>query len=143
MASKWEKESPEPPPINLLGLPFAAWRQLSRRCAVVTIGKRQIVAPRYTKYVADDLKIEAHAGWAARFGEKAALVAHVDAYVVGHLDDVLPEERWRADLSKKLSRVLREQQSLGERLAGGEREAGKEKTVSRKVGRPTNKLLEA
>eukprot|EP00966_Prymnesium_polylepis_P028821 668089-Prymnesium_polylepis.1 len=68
LASKWEKEAPEPPPINLLGLPFAIWRQLSRSCTRCKLGKLEVSRPRYTKYVAVDIGVEAHPGWRARFG---------------------------------------------------------------------------
>jgi len=66
--------------------------------------------------IEDDIKIVDHPGWCARFEPSGvALATHIDAYVQSHLGDMVPEDRWRTDLSKKLNRVLSEMQSLATR----------------------------
>ncbi len=137
LAAKWAREPAQPPPLNLLGLPFAAFRLVSRRLFANPF--------RYTKAAQADMQPAEHSGWRARFGPAApadaasleptlrvagpgrswsqadsttaresqsALARHIDVYVAQHLSDQVPEERWRSLLQRTVNRMLREQQAI-------------------------------
>eukprot|EP00326_Haptolina_ericina_P000384 CAMPEP_0181223756 /NCGR_PEP_ID=MMETSP1096-20121128/30727_1 /TAXON_ID=156174 ORGANISM="Chrysochromulina ericina, Strain CCMP281" /NCGR_SAMPLE_ID=MMETSP1096 /ASSEMBLY_ACC=CAM_ASM_000453 /LENGTH=579 /DNA_ID=CAMNT_0023316721 /DNA_START=1 /DNA_END=1740 /DNA_ORIENTATION=+ len=108
LASKWQKEPAEPPPLNLLGAPFFVLYNIYRRA--FPDGKQ------YSRHFGYDVDPSSFLGWRSRFSTQNALSDHIDTYVQNHLGDLVPEDRWRLDLSQKLNQVLREQRRLATKL---------------------------
>ena len=106
----WEAQPGEPPPFTLLRLPFELFFFVRNRCAFWR--GAQLLRTGYTKYLASDIAPQDSRGWNAKFPNPAALSLAVSRHVTLHQGDVVPEERWRSDLMKKLYEMQHGQQQL-------------------------------
>lgn len=105
---QWAALPPAPPPLSLLGLPYALLKTLRGLCLNRERSRSGRVRLSLTESDDDDFNPSSDqmgsGSWAARHPANELPVS-IDEFAMLHLDDAGQEERWRSKLNKRISRL--------------------------------------
>ena len=105
---QWAALPPAPPPLSLLGLPYALVTSLRNLCLRRERSRSGRVRLSLTEGDDDDFNPSSDqmgsGSWAARH-PATELPVSIEEFAMLHLDDTGEAERWRSKLSKRISRL--------------------------------------